>query len=94
MGAFHAVKALLISNSILAHFDEELPVILACETFLYGVGVVLGHQLPDGQVVPVAYYSRTLSLVERNDTQKDKEALAIVAGVKKNSMTTCVASLS
>ncbi|XP_015275073.1 PREDICTED: uncharacterized protein K02A2.6-like, partial [Gekko japonicus] len=81
--AFRAVKDLLVSNSVLAHFNEDLPVVLACDASPYGVGAVLGHKLPDGREVPVAYYSRTLSAAERNYAQIDKEALAIVAGVKK-----------
>ncbi|XP_015283013.1 PREDICTED: uncharacterized protein K02A2.6-like, partial [Gekko japonicus] len=80
---FQAVKDLLVSNSVLAHFNEDLPVVLACDASPYGVGAVLGHKLPDGREVPVAYYSRTLSAAERNYAQIDKEALAIVAGVKK-----------
>ncbi|XP_060112835.1 uncharacterized protein K02A2.6-like [Heteronotia binoei] len=81
--AFQAVKDVLVSNAVLHHFDEGLPVILACDALPYGVGAVLGHQLPDGREVPVAYYSRTLTPAERNYTQIDKEALAIVAGVRK-----------
>ncbi|XP_060110493.1 uncharacterized protein K02A2.6-like, partial [Heteronotia binoei] len=81
--AFQAVKDVLVSNAVLHHFDEALPVILACDASPYGVGAVLGHQLPDGREVPVAYYSRTLTSAERNYAQIDKEALAIVAGVRK-----------
>ncbi|XP_060116324.1 uncharacterized protein K02A2.6-like, partial [Heteronotia binoei] len=81
--AFQAVKDVLVSNAVLHHFDEGLPVILACDASPYGVGAVLGHQLPDGREVPVAYYSRTLTPAERNYAQIDKEALAIVAGVRK-----------
>ena len=81
--AFQAVKGLLVSNSVLAHFNEKLPVVLACDASSYGIGAVLGHLLPNGKEVPVAYYSRTLSPAERNYAQIDKEGLAIVAGVKK-----------
>lgn len=81
--AFHAVKDLLISNSVLTHFDEELPVVLVCEASPYGVGVWLGHRLPNDQEVSVAYYSCTLSPAEHTYTQIDKKSLAIVTGVKK-----------
>nr|XP_028577596.1 LOW QUALITY PROTEIN: uncharacterized protein K02A2.6-like [Podarcis muralis] len=80
--AFQAVKDLLVSNSVLAHFDERLPVVLACDALPYGIGAVLGHQLPDGREVPVAYFSQTLNATERNYLQIDKEGLAIVKGVK------------
>ncbi|XP_033003909.1 uncharacterized protein K02A2.6-like, partial [Lacerta agilis] len=68
---------------VLAHFDERLPVVLACDASPYGIGAVLGHQLPDGREVPVAYFSQTLTAAERNYSQIDKEGLAIVKGVKK-----------
>lgn len=54
--------------------------VLACNASPYGVRAVLGHQLLNGQEVPVAYYSCTLSLAERNYAQIDKEGLAIVVG--------------
>uniref|UniRef100_A0A8C5Q3F0 Gypsy retrotransposon integrase-like protein 1 n=1 Tax=Leptobrachium leishanense TaxID=445787 RepID=A0A8C5Q3F0_9ANUR len=81
--AFSAVKSLLSSDSVLVHFNETLPVTLACDASPYGIGAVLSHRMPDGREAPIAYYSRTLSTAERNYAQIDKEALAIVAGIKK-----------
>ncbi|XP_032069726.1 uncharacterized protein K02A2.6-like [Thamnophis elegans] len=81
--AFLAVKHLLISNDVLVQYSEHLPLVLACDASPYGVGAVLCHQLPSGAEVPVAYFSRTLSASERNYAQIDKEALAIVAGVRR-----------
>ncbi|XP_032069854.1 uncharacterized protein K02A2.6-like, partial [Thamnophis elegans] len=81
--AFRAVKHLLISNDVLVQYSEHLPLVLACDASPYGVGAVLSHQLPSGAEVPVAYFSRTLSASERNYAQIDKEALAIVAGVRR-----------
>ncbi|XP_039202919.1 uncharacterized protein K02A2.6-like, partial [Crotalus tigris] len=80
---FKEVKALLTSNSVLAHFNESLPVCIACDASPYGVGAVLSHLRSDGTQVPIAYYSRTLSSAERNYAQIDREALAVVAGIKK-----------
>ncbi|XP_032997840.1 uncharacterized protein LOC117042402 [Lacerta agilis] len=81
--AFAAVKDLLSSDSVLTHFREDLPLSLACDASPYGIGAVLSHRLPDGREAPIAYFSRTLSLAERNYAQIDREALALVAGVKK-----------
>ncbi|XP_054830333.1 uncharacterized protein K02A2.6-like [Eublepharis macularius] len=81
--AFTAVKELLSSEAVLTHFDESKPLILASDASPYGIGAVLSHRMPDGREAPIAYFSRSLSRAERNYAQIDKEALALVAGVKK-----------
>ncbi|XP_038839634.1 uncharacterized protein LOC120037720 [Salvelinus namaycush] len=64
------------------HYDPELPVKLACDASPYGCGAVLSHTLKDGSERPVAFASRTLNDAEKNYSQIDKEALALVWGVK------------
>lgn len=77
--AFEAAKRALQDNSLLVHYDETKPLVLAC----YGLRAVLSHIMEDGQERPVAYASRTLSPVEKNYAQLEKEGLAIIFGVKK-----------
>lgn len=81
--AFKSLKELLSSEAVLVPFDEKLPITLACDASPFGVGAVLSHVLEDGREAPVAFASRTLTPTERNYAQIDKEALAIVFGVKK-----------
>ena len=81
--AFQASKDLLTSSQLLVHFDEKLPLILACDASAYGVGAVLAHRLQDGSEKPIAYASRTLTNAERNYSQLEKEGLACVFGVKR-----------
>ena len=81
--AFRQVKDLLRSGRVLTHFDDRLPLVLACDASPYGLGAVLLHQLPNGEEKPVGFASRTLTKAETNYSHLDKEGLAIIFGVKK-----------
>ena len=81
--AVNEVKRLITSDLVLIHYNPELPVSLACDASSYGLGCVLNHVMPDGEERPIAFASRTLNNAEKCYNQIDKEALAIVWGVKK-----------
>nr|XP_022906738.1 uncharacterized protein K02A2.6-like [Onthophagus taurus] len=81
--AFKKLKDILASEPLLVHYNENNSLILTCDASAYGVGCVLSQLQSSGREAPVAYHSRTLSSAERNYAQIDKEALAIVVGVKK-----------
>ena len=81
--SFTEIKKLLASAPVLAHYNPELPIQLAGDASAYGIGAVISHQFPDGSERPVAYASRTLTSTERNYSQLEKEALALVYGVQK-----------
>ena len=81
--AFKEAKRLVTSEQVLAHYDPDLPVRVACDASPYGLGAVLSHVMSDGSEKPVAFTSRTLNRAERNYSQIDKEALALVWGIRK-----------
>ena len=81
--AFLAAKGMLTSSKVLAHYNPKLPLILATDASSYGVGAVLTQVSEEGTERPIAYVSRTLSDAERNYAQIEKEALAIIFGVKR-----------
>lgn len=81
--AFVKCKDLLTSDRVLAHYDPSLPLTLACDASVYGIGAVIQHTMSNGEEIPIAYASRTLSPAEKKYSQIDKEALGLIYGVKK-----------
>ena len=60
--SFQKIKEALTSTKVLAHYDSELPIGLACAV---GVGAVLFHKYEDGTERPVAYASKSLTPAEK-----------------------------
>ena len=81
--SFDGIKAEITAPNFLVHFQPELPIKLVCDASQVGIGSVLAHILPDGIERPIAYASRVLNQAERNYSQIEKEALALIYGVKK-----------
>ena len=64
-------------------YVEGKPLILPCDLSSYGIGAVLSQLDNEGNERPIVFYSRTLISSERNFAQIDKEALSVIAGMKK-----------
>jgi hypothetical protein len=80
--AFELLKSKITSSEVLEPFNPELQLILTCDASPYGIGAVLTHQLENNVEKPIAFASRTLKESEKNYSQLDKEALALVFGVQ------------
>ena len=81
--AFCDVKHALTSESVLAHYSPTLPMELSVDASPYGVGAVIMHVYPNGLRRPIAFASRTLNEHEKRYGQIDREALAIMFGLKR-----------
>ena len=82
--SFQETKDLLAAAPVLAHYQQEKPLVLTADASPYGVAAVLSHPDPQtGADRPIAFASRSLTAAERNYSQLDREALAIIFGVGK-----------
>lgn len=81
--AFQQAKKIIASETVLVYYNPNLEVRLACDAGPHGLGAVLSHKMPNGSERPIAFASRTLKASEKQYSQIDKEALAIVWGIQK-----------
>lgn len=81
--AFNLVKEHLMSDNILVHFNPLLPIKLITDASNIGISAMLCHVYENGIERPIAYASRTLSDAERKYSILDKEACAIIFGLKR-----------
>nr|XP_022910493.1 uncharacterized protein K02A2.6-like [Onthophagus taurus] len=80
---FVDLKKTLTSTEVLTPFDPELPLTLATDASPTGLGAVISHTMSDGSERPIAYASRSLKKAEQNYSQLEREATAIVWGMRK-----------
>jgi len=75
--AFRLLKNSFTSASILHHFDPMLPPIVETDASDDAIAGILSVRTDDGEVHPVAFYSRTLNGAGPNYDTHGKELLAI-----------------
>ncbi|KAG6456673.1 hypothetical protein O3G_MSEX009872 [Manduca sexta] len=81
--SFDTIKRMLVSSKILAHYSLDLPLVLTTDASSIGVGAVVSHLFPGSEERPVAFASRVLNAAEKSYSQIEREALAIIYGVRK-----------
>ena len=80
---FQELKDLLCTDTVLAHFDPAKQIGISCDASNVGIGAVLFHRYDDGSERPIANVSKTLTDTQRRYSQIQKEALAVIYGLKK-----------
>lgn len=81
--AFRWVKTELTSPRVLAHYNANEQIILACDASNYGVSAILSHKYKDGTERPIAFASKIIPEKKRHRALIDKEASAIIFEFKK-----------
>jgi len=77
LAAFHKLKEMLTSPSVLEYPDHKKQFFVECDASNYSIGGMLSQKGDDGTLHPIYYYSKTLSKAEVNYSIKEKELLAI-----------------
>jgi len=80
--AFKALKNALVTAPILAFPDFKETFHLYTDASNEGIGVTLG-QMQNGREVAIAFAGRDLNTAERNYSTTEREALAVIFGIKK-----------
>ena len=75
--AFERLKKAFTSAPILVHWTPDAKLIVETDASDYALGAILSLISDDGEIHPVAFYSRSFSPAELNYDTHDKELLAI-----------------
>lgn len=81
--AFNKIKQLLASDKVLAHFNPQATLILTVDASSNGLGAILSQIDDSGEERPISFASRTLNKAEQRYAQIQKEATAIIFGVRR-----------
>lgn len=81
--SFDELKQKLVSRPVLALYDPSLSTELHTDASKWGVGGILLQRQIDGELKPVAYYSRQTSSVEQHFSSYELETLAVVSSLSK-----------
>jgi len=80
--AFQNLKKAFGSTLVLAHWALDLPMMVEMDMSDCAIAGILSVTTEDGEIWPVAFYSRTLQSTERNYDMHNKELLAIYEAFK------------
>lgn len=81
--AFEEVKRIIMSPLVLAHYDPRQTLIVAADASETGIGGALLQRYEDGRVKAVFHMSKTLTETQRNYSQIEKEALALITTIER-----------
>jgi len=77
------IKEIFLSPLLLEHFDPSKTLIVAADVCSTGIGGVLLQRDTNGHERAVYHMSQSLTDSQRNYSQLEKEALALITAVKR-----------
>lgn len=81
--AIHQIKEIMLSPLLLEHFDPKKTLVVAADACSTGIGGVLLQRDTNGNERTVYHMSQSLTDAQRNYSQLEKEALALMTAVER-----------
>jgi hypothetical protein len=81
--AFDSLKHAFTQAGLLANYEPDKQLILETDASDFAIGAVLSHELEDGKLAPICFYSRKMHDAELNYPIHDKEMMAVIAAFKQ-----------
>lgn len=79
--AFDRLKCLLMSKPVLIYPDFPKKCFVTCDASKVAIGGILEQEGEDGEVHPIAYFSRKLNPAESRNSTVEQELLAVVGAI-------------
>ncbi|OMJ21150.1 Transposon Tf2-11 polyprotein [Smittium culicis] len=80
--SFERVAKILVETPRLTQPDFNKPFILSTDASSFAIGALLEQMNEDGKLTPISYYSKKMSVHEKNYSAFEKESLALVSAIK------------
>lgn len=81
--SFLKLKQIMASELVLTHYDPKKKIVVAADASAYGMGGAIMHEFADGTLHPVLHVAKAFSAAQKNYSQIEKEAEALVFTVKR-----------
>lgn len=81
--AFLDLRKIMESELVLTHYDPLKKIVVAADASAYGMGGAIMHEFPNGSLHPIIHVSKAFSAAQKNYSQIEKEAEALVFTVKR-----------
>ena len=82
-GSFNTIRKKLTSRPVLAMYNQNQPLFLACDASEKGLGACIPQHNVERQEQVIEYASKSLTKAKVNYSQIEKEALSIIYEIQK-----------
>ena len=79
---FDQIKSILASEPVLRIYNPEYETMVYTDASTVGIGAVLKQKQPNGEELPISYFSKKLQMYQKNYSASELECLAILLAIE------------